>query len=154
MGDPVNALIATHCACHACSARLRQEALTASQQVAGLLRKLIGKKPVEFFYAISVDVKLRQIGRPTRVSQGGISACLVEPREVFREAIRNRAHGIFVGHNHPSGDPAPSDQDCLLTRRLVSAGEVLGIPVLDHVIVGGVEWFSFADTGILRRPGG
>lgn len=148
----MNALISTHCACHACSARLRKDALTASQQVAAVLRKLIGKKPVEFFYAISVDVKLRPIGRPTRVSQGGVSSCLVEPREVFREAIRKRANGIVVGHNHPSGDPAPSDQDCLLTRRLVSAGEVLGIPVLDHVIVGGVAWFSFADAGLLRRP--
>lgn len=149
----MNALVTTHCACHACSTRPRRESLTASQQVADVLRRLIAKKPVEFFYVISVDVKLRPIGRPTRVSQGGVSSCLVEPREVFREAIRKRAHGVFVGHNHPSGDPAPSDQDCLLTRRLVSAGEVLGIPILDHVIVGACEWFSFADAGVLRRPG-
>jgi DNA repair protein RadC len=73
----------------------------------------------------------------------------VHPREVFRAAIAEAAAGIIVVHNHPSGNPAPSDDDRAVTRQLVKAGRMLDIPVHDHVVVGGERYFSFAEAGLL-----
>jgi DNA repair protein RadC len=77
---------------------------------------------------------------------------VVHPREVFKVAILSNAAAILCGHNHPSGDPQPSQEDQRLTRRLVQAGQVLGIDVLDHVIIGDgtADYYSFADQGILH----
>jgi DNA repair protein RadC len=77
---------------------------------------------------------------------------VVHPREVFKVAILSNAAAILCGHNHPSGDPQPSGEDRSLTRRLVKAGQVLGIDVLDHVIIGdgAADYYSFADQGMLH----
>jgi DNA repair protein RadC len=88
----------------------------------------------EEFFILMLDARNRPIGSE-RVAQGTLTACLVHPREVFGPAIRCRAAQIVIVHNHPSGDPTPSDEDRALTRRLAEAGELLGIPVLDHVVV-------------------
>ncbi len=80
------------------------------------------------------------------VSVGTLTASLVHPREVFRDAIRNAAAAIVLVHNHPSGDPGPSAEDRAVTRRLRSAGELLGIRVLDHVIVADRGYFSFREA--------
>jgi DNA repair protein RadC len=74
---------------------------------------------------------------------------LVGPREVFREAIREGASAIIVAHNHPSGDPTPSPEDVEVTRRLRAVGEMLDIPLLDHVICGDERWTSLADAGLM-----
>jgi DNA repair protein RadC len=81
---------------------------------------------------------------------------VVHPREVFKVAILSNAAAILCGHNHPSGDPQPSREDCSLTRRLVQAGQVLGIEVLDHVIIGdgAADYYSFADQGLLHTDKG
>lgn len=89
----------------------------------------------EHFWVLALDAKNRLI-RPSEVSIGIVDATVVHPREVFKDAVRQSAAGVVVVHNHPSGDPQPSRADLRLTSRLVQAGEVLGIPVLDHVIVG------------------
>jgi DNA repair protein RadC len=82
-----------------------------------------------------------------RISEGSLGASLVHPREAFRPAIREAAAAVIFLHNHPSGDPTPSSEDRQVTGRLRDAGELLGIPVLDHVIVAADGYYSFADDG-------
>jgi DNA repair protein RadC len=82
------------------------------------------------------------------VSIGSLNASVVHPRECFRPAIAAQAAAIILVHNHPSGDVEPSAEDISLTRRLMSAGDLLGIKVLDHVIIGGTRYFSIADKGV------
>jgi DNA repair protein RadC len=87
-------------------------------------------------------------------SQGTLTASLVHPREVFRPALREAAAAIILVHNHPSGDPTPSREDREVTERLVHVGEILGIPVLDHVIVAERGYVSLRqDGGLAARPG-
>jgi DNA repair protein RadC len=87
--------------------------------------------------------------RQRTVSIGDLSSSIVHPREVFLEAIRHSAASLIVPHNHPSGDPTPSSEDVAVTRRLVEAGEMLGIDVLDHVIVGDSRWYSLKEKGLM-----
>ncbi len=89
----------------------------------------------ERFYVIGVNVRLRPIFCDV-VANGGLSSCPVEPREVFRRAIAEGAHALILAHNHPSGDPTPSREDNRLTGRLALAGQVVGIEVVNHIIVG------------------
>ena len=94
---------------------------------------------------------------PAEVSRGSLNQSLVHPREVFAPAIRESAAAILVVHNHPSGDPTPSREDREVTTRLVEAGDLLGVPLLDHVVVADEGYQSFADRGWLSRqasPGG
>lgn len=82
------------------------------------------------------------------VSIGTIDSALVHPREVFKEAIRKNARSIILVHNHPSGDPEPSDEDHQITEMMRKAGKLLGIPVLDHVVIGDERYYSFNDKVI------
>jgi DNA repair protein RadC len=86
------------------------------------------------------------------VSRGTLDSTLVHPREVFKAAILANAAAIILTHNHPSGDPTPSPDDLALTQRLVQAGQIIGIDVLDHVIVGDGRWTSFVELGRLGAP--
>jgi DNA repair protein RadC len=83
------------------------------------------------------------------VSLGTLNASLVHPRETFRLAITRAVHSVIIAHNHPSGDTTPSDDDQALSRRLVDAGRLLGIEVLDHVIIAGEDRFSFKENGLM-----
>ena len=83
------------------------------------------------------------------VSVGTLTGSLVHPREVFRTAVRDGAAAIVVAHNHPSGDPEPSAEDIEVTRRLTQAGRWLGVPVLDHVVLGGARWVSLRARNLL-----
>ncbi len=102
--------------------------------------------PHEEFRVLLLDTKHRLL-RELSVSRGTLSGTAVDPREVFSEAVRERAAAVVCGHNHPSGDPSPSREDRALTGRLLDAGRLLGISLLDHVIVGREGYFSFADEG-------
>ena len=103
----------------------------------------------EVFLVVLIDQKNRLISEET-VSEGSLTETLVHPREVFANAVRERAAAIAVIHNHPSGDPAPSPQDKNLTRRLKSAATLLGIRLLDHVIVGDGRYFSFVEEDCME----
>ncbi len=103
----------------------------------------------EVFIVVMIDQKNRLIKEET-VSEGSLTETLVHPREVFTNAVRERAAAIAVVHNHPSGDPAPSTQDKNITRRLKSAATLLGIRLLDHVIVGDGKYFSFVEEDIME----
>lgn len=102
----------------------------------------------EHFVMITLDSKNRTIGYHT-ISVGSLSSSVVHPREAFKPALLESAAAIVFLHNHPSGDPAPSMEDRECTRRLTAAAKILGIRVLDHVVFGETDYFSFADAGIL-----
>lgn len=103
----------------------------------------------EHFWALALNTK-NQLLRTVEVSVGSLNASIVHPRELFKEAVRLSAASVVVVHNHPSGDPTPSGADIQLTRRLVKAGDVLGIEVLDHVVIGDSgEHSSLRDLGLM-----
>lgn len=109
----------------------------------------------EAFYAVYLDRKNHPIGRHL-ITLGTVDSTLVAPREVFRGAILASASALVVAHNHPSGDPAPSQADLRVTRALREAAKIIEIALLDHVIVGdakadplGVGHFSFREAGLL-----
>lgn len=102
----------------------------------------------EVFKVVLLDAK-HTIIRDATVSEGSLTLSIVHPREVFNFAVRESAAAVIFLHNHPSGDPQPSPEDRLLTDRLVTAGEVLGIQVLDHLVMGDGQYVSFADRGWL-----
>lgn len=104
--------------------------------------------PVEEFHVAVLDAQHR-LERDITITRGLLSASLVHPREVFREAIAERAAAVVLVHNHPSGDPAPSMDDRAVTEQLVAAGRLLDIPVHDHVIIGRGRYTSFAEAGLL-----
>jgi DNA repair protein RadC len=114
--------------------------------VARTLRPFFDKADREMFVVVLVNAKHRPIGINT-VSIGSLTASIVSPREVFKPAIAGNAAAVIVTHNHPSGDPAPSAEDAELTKRLRDAGELLGIRVLGHVILGDGTHYSFVDAG-------
>ena len=98
----------------------------------------------EVFYVLLLDGKNRVQGE-VQVSEGSLTAALVHPREVFAPAIRAAAAALVLVHNHPSGDPTPSAEDCAITQRLRQVGELVGIRVLDHVVIGRGRWASMAE---------
>jgi DNA repair protein RadC len=102
----------------------------------------------EEFRVLLLDSK-RKLIRHCRVSLGSLDAALVEPRDVFRPAITEGAALIVIAHNHPSGNPEPSEQDIMLTRELTMCGMMLGIEVLDHIIIGFQDHVSFKDEGLM-----
>jgi DNA repair protein RadC len=104
----------------------------------------------EVFKIVLLDAK-HAIIREATVSEGSLTASIVHPREVFNLAVRESAAAVIFVHNHPSGDPSPSEEDRVLTARLVAAGELLGIQVLDHLIIGDGRYMSFADQGWVSR---
>lgn len=118
--------------------------------VAKYLRELIGREKKEHFIVLCLGPKNNLIkeGR-IKVSIGTADETLVHPREVFKEAIQASSTQVIVGHNHPSGDTEPSDEDLRITKRLRQSGRVLGIEVLDHLIVSKMSFFSFKEKKLL-----
>lgn len=127
------------------SARLR---LHLPREAAAYLLPLFGSRPVEHFGIVLLDSKHRVL-RTTTLAVGTLNSSVVEPRDVFREAILGGAAAVVVFHNHPSGDPSPSPDDLALTRRLVAAGILVGIDVVDHLVLGDVRYWSFKEMGTL-----
>lgn len=126
--------------------------LASPAAVAGYLLPDHAGHPEERFGVLLLDTKHRAI-RAVHLSRGTLDASLVHPREVFRAAADHAAAAVVLFHNHPSGDPAPSVDDVQLTRRLVEAGELMGIAVLDHVVLGDACWHSLREStpGLFRR---
>ena len=130
---------------HAPSARIQ---LRSPREVAAYLMPAFGSRPVEQFGVVLLDTKHRVL-RTAVVAIGTLNSTVVQPRDVFREAALGAAAAIVVFHNHPSGDPSPSPDDVELTRRLMAAGTLLGIDVVDHIILGDVRYCSFKEAGKL-----
>lgn len=102
----------------------------------------------ESFRVLSLDTKKCLI-KSSEISKGTLDATVVHPREVFREAIEVNAHSIIISHNHPSGDPVPSQKDRDITNILLKAGDILNIELVDHIVIGRGKYFSFREEGIL-----
>jgi DNA repair protein RadC len=122
--------------------------MTSPGAVAQYLMVQYGNGPVEQFGIVLLDTKHRVL-RTAVLSIGTLDASIVHPREIFREATAGGAAAIVLFHNHPSGDPEPSREDRYLTDRMIAAGVVMGIDVLDHIILGDARYFSFREQGTL-----
>jgi DNA repair protein RadC len=104
----------------------------------------LGTARQEQFYVLILDNKHRIISEQM-ITQGTLNQTLIHPREIFAPAIEKRAQALILLHNHPSGNPEPSAQDLKMTKRLIEVGEIVGITVLDHIIIGSDNYYSFAD---------
>ena len=122
---------------------------SSPQDVKDMLEELfdLSKLAEECFCMLSLDVKKKLIGAHI-ISKGNLNSSLVHPREVFKYAILDNAASIVVAHNHPSGDPTPSSDDREVTKRLVEAGEIIGIELVDHIVIGNY-YMSFKEQGYM-----
>jgi DNA repair protein RadC len=124
----------------------KSKELTDPEKVYRLIKSKLKDYHKEHFYIIALNSRNYSIAE---VSVGSLNASIVHPREVFAEAIKNKAASVIFAHNHPSGDPEPSEDDLLLTKKLVESGKILGIEVTDHIIVAKDDFFSFKNKGII-----
>jgi DNA repair protein RadC len=122
------------------------------QDVALFLLPRFGACPVEQFGVMMLDTRRRLI-RVHVISVGSLDAASAHPREVFREAAIAGAAAVVVFHNHPSGDPTPSVDDAILTRRLMAAGDIVGITLEDHVILADTRYCSMRESEVVKWPG-
>ena len=118
------------------------------KEIYALLRGRLECEVQEVFVVVALNSQSHVIALH-EVTRGTLNASLVHPREVFAPALMDRAAGIIIAHNHPSGDPTPSADDRAATRSLCDAGRILDIPVYDHVVVGAGRFVSFAEAGLL-----
>ena len=119
--------------------------LSCPQDVAELLMPRLRYAVKEQFIVILLNGKNKVIGTEI-ISEGSLSSSIVHPREVYASALLNHAAAIMVAHNHPSGDPKPSDEDREITSLLVRSGKVLGIPLVDHIVIGDGTYYSFQEN--------
>jgi len=119
-----------------------------SGQVFSFLQKYYAGHDREEMTALMLDAKNGIIGFHT-IAIGSLTLAIIHPRETFKAAILLNASAVLLAHNHPSGDPTPSQEDRELTRRLVEAGKLLGIQVMDHLVIGHDRYISFGDQGWL-----
>lgn len=122
--------------------------ITCANVVANLYMEDLRHLKQEFFKVIYLDTK-NKIINDENISIGSLNASIVHPREVFKNAVKKSANSIIIMHNHPSGDPAPSREDIDITRRIRKAGELLGIALLDHIIIGDHRYISFKEEKLL-----
>jgi DNA repair protein RadC len=134
----------------ACSIPLRAgERFSNSRELYQRYRARFFAANREHFFSLHLNSK-NQLIREVLVSIGSLSTSVVHPREVFAPAVRDSTAALIFIHNHPSGDPAPSREDKDCTHRLIHAGQILGIRVLDHIVLGHDDYYSFADAGLLN----
>ena len=124
------------------------EKIEGPEDVARYSSPILRFEQKEHFLVMLLDVRNRVLAMPT-VSVGSLTASVAHPREIFREAIRYSAANMILIHNHPSGDPTPSREDVQLTKQMMKAGEIMGIPVLDHVIIAGDGFLSLKEANCL-----
>ena len=131
-------------------ARPDRDRVTTARDVYERMRLAMRDLPQEELHALLLNTQ-NEILRDVLVTRGTADGTLVHARDVFRAALSEAAMSVVLVHNHPSGEPAPSPEDRALTRELVAAGAMVGIPVVDHVIIGEGRYVSFAEEGILNR---
>ncbi|MBS0625831.1 MAG: DNA repair protein RadC [Verrucomicrobia bacterium] len=122
--------------------------LDQPRKIYDLINGELTKEKVEVLMVLLLDTKRRLIHKEV-AARGILNEILIHPREIFHLAIRHRAHSVAIAHNHPSGDPAPSKRDLEMTKILQSAGQIVGISLYDHLIIGGGHYTSFAEKGLL-----
>ncbi|WP_281889058.1 DNA repair protein RadC [Paenibacillus sp. YYML68] len=122
--------------------------IRSPQDAASLLMEDLRYLQKEHFVCLFLNTKNHVIGQET-LSMGSLNASIVHPREVFRAAIKRSSAAIICAHNHPSGDPTPSSEDIQITKRLAEAGELIGIELLDHLIIGDQRFVSLKELGMM-----
>ena len=130
------------------SAMARSRVFDSPESGAGYYMEEVRHLPQEHLYAMLLNTKQTLI-RDVLISKGTVNASLASPREIFIEALRYQAVNLILVHNHPSGDPTPSREDCLLTRRVHEAGKLMGVQLLDHIVIGDNRFCSFKKEGML-----
>ncbi len=140
---------ARDCRCSFTPADIGTRPVVGSPEAAAeLAAPVVAGRDRERCVALLLDVKHRLLATRT-VSVGSIDHTFMGPREIMRDVLLANAAALVLAHNHPSGDPEPSGDDRTVTRRLVAAGELLGVEVLDHLVIGGARWVSLARRGIV-----
>lgn len=129
--------------------RLKGSSFSRSIDIFESFQLFFSLKKQEEFHALLLDNKHRLIDDSILITKGTLNQSLVHPREVFAPAIEKRAAAIIFMHNHPSGDPKPSQQDIDITKRLREVGNIVGINVLDHIVMGATDYFSFVDEELM-----
>lgn len=127
---------------------LHKEKISSSNNVAEIFYPLLADSPREEFWILLLN-RANKVLRPFEISKGGISGTVADTRLIFKTALDHLASSIILCHNHPSGNIKPSEADIQLTKKIREAGALLEIPVLDHIIIGENQYFSFADEGLL-----
>jgi len=124
----------------------KSKELTNPEKVYRMVKSKLKDYHKEHFYIIALNSRNHSIAE---VSIGSLNASIVHPREVFAEAIKSKAASVIFAHNHPSGDPKPSEDDLEMTKRLVEAGKILGIEVVDHIIITKTGFMSFKEKNLI-----
>ena len=122
--------------------------IRSPQDAADLLMPELRDEPQEHFKGIFLNNK-NEVLKIRTITIGSLNASIITPRELFREAISSNGASVIIAHNHPSGDPAPSKEDIDVTKRLLQAGQMIGIEVLDHIIIGDGRWVSLKERGLM-----
>lgn len=129
-------------------AKKASKSVTSPDEAVDLIRGNIIDYNQEQFFVLSFDIRQKMLGIDCSTT-GTMTASIVHPRETFKCAIKRHAASIVAAHNHPSGDPEPSEEDIKITKRLTEAGKIIGIELLDHIIVTRSEYFSFKEKGMI-----
>jgi len=127
---------------------LLKDKISCSRDAFEVLRSAMGDKPYEEFWILILN-KANRVIRKCCISEGGISGTVVDPKKIFKIALDHHASSIILGHNHPSGNTQPSEADQKITRKIRDSGTMLDIAVLDHIIVGEMNYYSLADEGLI-----
>lgn len=130
------------------SDRVIKQSITSSRNAFEVFSPLLSDKPYEEFWILLLNRANRLI-RKECISEGGISGTVVDPKKIFKVALDHHATGIILGHNHPSGNIQPSESDIRITNKIVEAGKLLEVSVLDHIIISDNGFYSFSDEGVL-----
>lgn len=130
------------------SEALKREKILCSKDIFEIMQLVLSDVNYEQFWILLLTNSNKVIQKKN-ISQGGLTSTIVDPKKIFKIALENNAASIILCHNHPSGNTKPSDADIKLTRKLKEAGRLLDLPILDHIIIGIENYFSFADEGIL-----
>lgn len=130
--------------------RIETNTIHTPEDAHRIFRSLFGDADREQFVILFLDTRNRVQGIHV-VSIGTLNSSIIHPREVFKAAILANCAGLIIGHGHPSGDATPSSEDLVVTTKLVQSGELLGIPVLDHLILGEQDFISFKECGLLKE---
>lgn len=126
---------------------LERKKVSNSKEVFEYMQITLSDEPYESFWILLLN-RANKVLRPVKVSEGGMTGTVADPKRIFKTAIDSKAASIILCHNHPSGSVKPSESDYNLTKKLKDSGEILQLPVLDHVIMGDNKYFSFADEGV------
>ncbi|MFW5746857.1 MAG: RadC family protein [Nanoarchaeota archaeon] len=132
----------------ACGQKREHKIIQRPDQVYALVEQRLEGVDQEHFLALYLDTR-KQLLSVSTLFVGTLDAIVVHPRDIFRKALQERAASVVIVHNHPSGDPDPSDEDIAFTRQVQKAGKMMGISLVDHVIIGDGRYFSFVDEGLL-----